>query len=91
MNKAQYLLSKKGEAVFVTCARWGYRGIIEDAGENGLLLSSPFMIFDSSSYTDETVKEEFVIPSDLFLSLDAIESICQPIWCFKGYERKRKK
>lgn len=88
MNKKKYLESKVGEAVFMNCARWGYRGIVVEAGDDGVVLSNPFMIFDSDSYTTQKVKEEYIIPSDLFISYDAIEIICQPVWAFFGYEKK---
>ena len=91
MTKKEYLLSRKGEAVYLNCARWGYRGIVEEVGDDGVLLSHPFMIFDSNSYTTEKVKEEYVIPSDILICLDAVEVICQPTWAFYGYEKKEEK
>ena len=91
MNKKEYLQSKLGEAIFLNCVRWGYRGIVEEVSNDGVLLSNPNMIFESSSYTDVKVKEEYSIPSDLFISLDAIETILQPTWCFEGYDKKEKK
>lgn len=90
MNKVEYLKSKLGEAMYFNCARWGYRGIVESVGDDGVVISSPYMIFDSNSYTSEKVKEEYEIPSDLFVALDAIEMMCQPVWAFNGYEKIRK-
>ena len=87
MTKVEYLTSKIGEAVFLNCVRWGYRGIVREVSSEGVLLSHPYMIFDSDSYTGPKVKEEFEIPSDLYVSLDAIEVICQPVWAFAGYEK----
>ena len=86
MNKKEYLESKKGEAVMLTCVRFYYRGIVADVGDDGVLLSHPTMVFEESSYTTVKPKEEYPIPSDLWVAFDSIESICQPTWCFYGYE-----
>ena len=77
--KREYFEAKKGEAVYVYCARRGYRGIVEEVGEDGVLLSNPYVIFDADSYLSEKMREEFLVPSDLLIALDAIEAVSQPI------------
>lgn len=89
MTKQQYLASKMNEAVFLNCARWGYRGIVKEVSADAVLLSNPFLIFDSDSYTSKEVKEEYSIPSDLLVALDALEIVCQPVWAFYGYDETK--
>lgn len=91
LDKKSYLGSKMGEAVYLFCVRLAYRGIVSEVREDGVILGSPFMIFDCDSYTTEKVKEEYPIPSDLYVMYDAIEKISQPTWAFYGYEKKDRK
>lgn len=91
LSKEAYLKRKMNEAVFIACARGWYRGIVREVGKDGVLLSNPYMIFEESSYTTEKPREEYPIPSDLFICLDAVEMVCQPTWCFYGYEKLVKK
>ena len=74
----------------VVCERGYYRGIVEEVGDDGALFSHPAMIFEESSYTSEKPKEEYPIPSDLYVCFASIEMICQPTWCFYGYENIKK-
>lgn len=88
-TKKTYIERFLNEPVAVLCVRYKYRGIVSEVGEDFVVLSNAFAVISGDSATSETIQREDTVPSDLMISLDAIESICQPVWCFNGYDKAK--
>lgn len=90
-TKKTYLEKFLNQPIAIFCVRYKYRGIISEVGEDFIILSNPFAVISGDSSTSDTIQREDAVPSDLMVSLDAVESACQPVWCFIGYEKTNKK
>lgn len=84
----KYLEKFIGQAVAILCVRYWYRGIVAEVCEDYVILSTPYGILDSEPVLSakKNSKEE-LIPSDLCISLGAIEQICQPAWVWNDYKK----
>lgn len=69
------------------CFRFWYRGIVTQVGQGFIVLSNPFAIDNSGAATGETARREEPLPSDWYISLDAIEGCGQMVWTFKDYDK----
>lgn len=84
----KYLLKMMGEAVAILCVRYWYRGIVSYVGDGIVVLSNPFVVLSSENIASTKKGKEENIPSDLAISLEAIEQVCQPAWVWNDYEKK---
>lgn len=79
-----------GEPVAIFCARYIYRGILKEVGDDAVLLTNPCAVEVTGRASRETPEAEDPIPSDLIISLGAVEIACQPTWAFAGYGAEKK-
>lgn len=88
-----------GQPIAILCARYWYRGILKEVGEDHALLTNPRAVEVTGSASQDHPEREDVIPSDLMVRLDFVEIVCQPSWVYhemsdadrKKAEDKRKK
>ena len=78
----QYL----GQPVAVLCARFNYRGILSAVCQDCLVLAQARAVESSGASSQERPSNEDVIGSSIVISLNAIEIIYQPNWCFAPLE-----
>jgi hypothetical protein len=72
-----------GQPVAVWCMRYIYRGVVKYVGENFLVLDGSkkcYAVETSGTVTGEKPEVEDLIPSDVIISMLAIEQIIQPSW-----------
>lgn len=87
-NLSSALKHFQGEPVAILCARYWYRGIVSEVGEDFIQLANPRAVEVTGIATASAPTTEDVIPSDLIISLAAVEIVCQPAWVFHDLERK---
>jgi len=85
MKLADRIQEFVGKPFSVLCARYWYRGVLAEVGEDYILLQNPFAVEVTGASTSNEARQEDAIPSDLIISLFAVEQICWPTWVFKGY------
>ena len=88
MTKKEYFESKKGEAMAILCSRYWWVGIISEAGENEVLLSYTFLIYETGKMDGSKAKSEEACGTDILISYDAIEVSGQFPWVFSNYDKK---
>jgi len=89
-GKSKFLTQRIGEAIAILCARYCYRGIIAEVHNDSVVLSNPYAVETTGLATAARATTETPIPSDVCILFGAIELIYQPVWCFHGYEKKKK-
>jgi len=73
----------KGKHVATLCARYWYRGILEQVTPNYIVLSSPHVVKVTGISQGEKPCVEFSIKKgNLIIPITAIEILTQPKWCF---------
>ena len=73
----------KGKHVATLCARYWYRGILEQVIPNYIVLSSPHVVEVTGMAQGENPHVEFSIKKgNLIIPITAIEILTQPKWCF---------
>lgn len=73
-----------GKAVVIWCARYTYRGILAEVGEECLVLKQPWMIEIAAMANGEKAQAEDRLFSDLVINLGAIEQVQITRWA--GHE-----
>ena len=86
MKKRDYLLKFIGQPVAILCVRYKYRGIVREVGDDYCVLSNAFAVISGDASLAEAPMREDATISDLFISIDSIEIVHQPVWCFSGYK-----
>ena len=85
--KLEAILKKfKGQPIYIILARYAYAGVLTeyDVESKIIVLSNAHAIDDGGSGTANAPKQNTEVGSDAILSLDAFETICQPLWVFQG-------
>jgi|TARA_R110000751_G_scaffold287491_1_gene392264 hypothetical protein len=80
MNK--YIEKFTGQPVAVMAARYQYRGTVSEVGSNYIVLANAFAVEVSGRSSAERPETEDPINGSICISLDAVEIIYQPNWCF---------
>lgn len=80
MKLTERLVKYKDEPIGVLCARYWYRGILSEVGEDYILLTNPRAVEVTGPASAATPSTEDPIPSDLIISTNAIEQLCWPTW-----------
>ena len=88
--KKKYFEGIVGEPVAVLCSRYWWRGIVRQVGENGVILSDVFLIYETGKMDGNQPKSEEACGTDTMIALDAIELVGQFPWAFYGYDKKIK-
>jgi hypothetical protein len=74
------LAKYKGKPIAALCARYWYRGILSEIDDNWAVLSFARAVEVTGSATQPIPSAEDPIPSDVMVSLGAVEIVCQPLW-----------
>ena len=76
----KFLKSLEGQPVAVMCARYWYRGILSHVEKDAIVLTNPRAVESTGPSSGNAPQHEDPIPSDLIISLNAVEIVCQPAW-----------
>jgi hypothetical protein len=68
------------QPIAIWCARYTYRGIVKEVGEDFVTLSNPWAVEATGEAAGAVPTREDPIPSDLTISLGSVEQFCQPGW-----------
>jgi hypothetical protein len=71
-----------GQHLAVLCARFNYRGILSAVGNDFLVLAQARAVESSGDSAQERPSNEDPIGSSVVISLNAVELVYQPNWCF---------
>lgn len=71
-----------GQPVAVLCARFNYRGLLSSVGEDFLVLAQARAVESSGASSQQRPTNEDAIGSSVIISLNAVELVYQPNWCF---------
>ena len=71
-----------GQPLAILCARFNYRGILSVVGEDYVVLAQARAVESSGASSQERPSNEDPIGSSVIISLNAVELIYQPVWCF---------
>ena len=71
-----------GQPLAVLCARFNYRGVLSVVGEDFLVLAQARAVESSGASSQERPSNEDPIGSSVVISLNAVELVYQPNWCF---------
>ncbi len=66
--------------VAIMCARFCYRGILAEIGEDWVRLTNPRAVEQTGPSNNAEPSIEDPIPSDVFVSLGAVELVFVPAW-----------
>jgi len=81
LSLASYLASRyKGEPVAFLCARYVYYGTVADVGPDVVILIDASAVEVIGSVTDDQPRQKDDIPSDVAISLGAVELVMVPTW-----------
>lgn len=70
----------RGEKIVVLCARYQYRGILSEVGDDHFVLANAVAVESASSATSERANIEDPIGSSIVIKSDSIESVWKPLW-----------
>jgi hypothetical protein len=73
---AEYL----DEPLAILCARYWYRGRVAEVGKDFVTLSEVRAVEVTGPAASDRPQTEDPVPSDLTVSVGAIEQFCQPLW-----------
>jgi hypothetical protein len=82
-----YLNDLVGQPLAVVCARYCYRGILEEYDDECLILNSPHAVEVTGSATEAVPHTEDKLPGKICIKLAFIELIFEPTWCSHGVEK----
>lgn len=71
-----------GQPVAILCARFNYRGILSRVGKDYCILAQARAVESSGASNQERPSNEDPIGSSVIISINAVELIYQPAWCF---------
>jgi hypothetical protein len=71
-----------GQPLAVLCARFNYRGILSAVGDDFLVLAQARAVESSGASAQDRPSNEDPIGSSVVISLNAVELVYQPNWCF---------
>jgi hypothetical protein len=71
-----------GKPAAILCARYWYRGVVAEVGKNYIHLTNVRAVEVTGAANTEHPQTEDPVPSDMLISSDAIEQVCQPTWAW---------
>lgn len=71
-----------GQPVAILCARFNYRGILSSVADDHVVLAQARAVESSGASSQERPSNEDPIGSSVLISLNAVELVYQPRWCF---------
>lgn len=71
-----------GLPVAVLCARYWYRGMLKVVGSDFIGLSNVRAVEVTGPAASAWPQTEDPVPSDMYISLNAVEQVCQPFWAW---------
>jgi len=80
------LQSYLGQPLAILCARFNYRGILSKVGQNFVVLAQARAVESSGASSQERPSNEDPIGSSVIISVNSIELIYQPNWCFAALD-----
>ena len=78
--RAEFFGKYLGQPIAILCARYWYRGILQEIGADTIVLSNVRAVEQTGPSNNASPAQEDVVPSDMIISLDAMEQFCQPAW-----------
>jgi hypothetical protein len=82
------LKSYLGQPIAILCARYWYRGILREVGEDHVLITNPRAVEVTGSAQADRPEREDIIPSDLMVRIDFMEIVCQPTWVYHEMDKE---
>jgi len=67
------------QPIAILCARYWYRGIVREAGLDYVTLSNVRAVEVTGPAANDRPNTEDPVPSDMTISIGAIEQFCQPL------------
>lgn len=68
--------------IAVLCARYWYRGMLRIVGTDFIALSNVRAVEVTGPAASAWPQTEDPVPSDMYISLNAVEQVCQPFWAW---------
>lgn len=68
--------------IAVLCARYWYRGMLRIVGTDFIALSNVRAVEVTGPAASAFPQTEDPVPSDMYISLNAVEQVCQPFWAW---------
>ena len=88
MKIKEFFEKKKGEAIMISCVKFCFRGIVSEVGEDHVILTQSYNVFETGNLTAINPAREEPILGDNCIMYDAIENVFQPVMAFHGYDKK---
>jgi hypothetical protein len=85
-SRQQVLHQYLGQPIAVLCARFAYRGVLSAVGDDYLILAQARAVESSGASSSDRPNSEDPIGSSVMVSLDALELVYQPNWCFAALD-----
>lgn len=85
-SRQQVLHQYMGQPIAVLCARFAYRGVLSAVGDDYLILAQARAVESSGASSSDRPNSEDPIGSSVMVSLDALELVYQPNWCFAALD-----
>ncbi len=85
-SRQQVLQQYLGQPIAVLCARFAYRGVLSAVGDDYLILAQARAVESSGASSSDRPNSEDPIGSSVMVSLDALELVYQPNWCFAALD-----
>jgi len=73
----------------ILCARYWYRGMVHEVGQNYIWLTNVRAVEVTGAAATAQPQTEDPVPSDMIISADAIEQVCQPTWVWHEMPGKK--
>jgi hypothetical protein len=70
----------QGKPATILCARYWYRGVVHEVGQDYIHLTDVRAVEVTVAASEKKPEKEYPVPSDMLISADAIEQVCQPTW-----------
>ena len=74
------LAEYKDQPLAILCARYWYRGMLREIGEDFVKLSDVRAVEVTGAASSLVPQTEDQVPSDMIISVGAIEQVCQTAW-----------
>jgi hypothetical protein len=75
-----------GQPIAILCARFNYRGILSAVGEDHVVLAQARAVESSGASSQERPSNEDSIGSSVIISLNAVELVYFPNWCYASLD-----
>lgn len=85
-NMATILNDYIGQPVAILCARFNYRGILSKVTDDSVVLAQARAVESSGASSSDKPNSEDPIGSSVIISLNAVELVYQPNWCFSNLD-----